>query len=482
MFNRKFIYNFFIFLIILTIIPLDKVYAVGIIENYINQQSAKECSDRALAELFGQTGYKVANQEEIDALRNKCKKENPELFKKYPFIFVGAQDSFPVSDSFSDDYSTYCSENQGGYTSIYTKIGADLRSWINSTIDSISDKTISTGVTNTGGSEYVEGRSYNVDSSATGFDLVISTNGSPATGGNSVPLKLGGVSITSYTVEKITHKDYFYPGSDLLQTQVKFYDKVGNLLTTKSYSNDPPYNKSFPTVFVIQLDGNGNSLDSISYTDTKDNSWQKTDYIPYPQTVSGGSTVTVPQVLEFPKVSVLPDGTLTPELSPIEFPTEKTEPDEDGYVKKDDVTIKYEKPKVDPDTGTIVDPDTDKDKDDPFYKPDDTGNSAEDLDVPKDSIPELDFRPLMIATRKFPFCIPWDLYSCVKIFDSDEEPFSYEFKEVKYSDTDIIIIPNFKLDFSTIPHINTIRRVFKFFLYLLFIVFLIKVIRGLMRS
>lgn len=105
-----------------------------------------------------------------------------------------------------------------------------------------------------------------------------------------------------------------------------------------------------------------------------------------------------------------------------------------------------------------------------------------DLDVPKENTPTLDFSPLMIATTKFPFCIPWDMYSSIKIFESNAEPFRYEFKEVKYSNTDIIIIPNFTVDFSTIPHIDVLLSVFKIIQYLLFVVFLISKIRSFMRS
>ena len=121
--------------------------------------------------------------------------------------------------------------------------------------------------------------------------------------------------------------------------------------------------------------------------------------------------------------------------------------------------------------------------------PDGSGSSNPNLDltVPSNDIPKLDFSPLMVATRKFPFCIPWDLYDCVKIFDSEESArsmysFKYKFEEVKFSDTDIIIIPEFELDFAEIPYIDVLSKVFKYFLYLMFLVFLINKIRGLMRA
>lgn len=104
------------------------------------------------------------------------------------------------------------------------------------------------------------------------------------------------------------------------------------------------------------------------------------------------------------------------------------------------------------------------------------------FDIPVGATPSLDFSPLMIATMKFPFCIPWDLFRCVEVFNSGEETFKYEFKEVKYSDTEIIIIPHFTIDFSTIPYVDILRKVFKFIMYISYCVFLICKIRGLIRS
>lgn len=144
----------------------------------------------------------------------------------------------------------------------------------------------------------------------------------------------------------------------------------------------------------------------------------------------------------------------------------------------------------DTDTGTDV-PDIDVPSDTVFDKVIDSIKDLTDsiadsidkiFDMPVGDTPSLDFSPLMIATMKFPFCIPWDLFRCVEVFNSGEETFKYEFKEVKYSDTDIIIIPNFKVDFSTIPYVDTLRKVFKFIMYISYCVFLICKIRGLMRS
>lgn len=144
----------------------------------------------------------------------------------------------------------------------------------------------------------------------------------------------------------------------------------------------------------------------------------------------------------------------------------------------------------DTDTGTDV-PDIDVPSDTVFDKVIDSIKDLTDsiadsidkiFDMPVGDTPSLDFSPLMIATMKFPFCIPWDLFRCVEVFNSGEETFKYEFKEVKYSDTDIIIIPNFKVDFSTIPYVDTLRKVFKFIMYISYCVFLICKIRGLIRS
>lgn len=151
-----------------------------------------------------------------------------------------------------------------------------------------------------------------------------------------------------------------------------------------------------------------------------------------------------------------------------------------GSISSDlDISTDTDVPDIDVPSDTVFDKVIDSIKD----LTDSIADSIDKVfDIPVGATPSLDFSPLMIATMKFPFCIPWDLFRCVEVFNSGEETFKYEFKEVKYSDTDIIIIPNFKVDFSTIPYVDTLRKVFKFIMYISYCVFLICKIRGLMRS
>lgn len=110
-----------------------------------------------------------------------------------------------------------------------------------------------------------------------------------------------------------------------------------------------------------------------------------------------------------------------------------------------------------------------------------------DLDVPSKDIPKLDFSPLMVATQKFPFCIPWDLWSSYKVFEGNSTPFAYEFKEINLNGTitggqSITVLPNFKIDFAEYPSLDVAVQIFKYLQLLLFIVMLILKTRSLIRG
>lgn len=110
-----------------------------------------------------------------------------------------------------------------------------------------------------------------------------------------------------------------------------------------------------------------------------------------------------------------------------------------------------------------------------------------DLNVPNKDIPKLDFSPLMVATQKFPFCIPWDLWSSYKVFEGNSTPFAYEFKEINLNGTitggqSITVLPNFKIDFAEYPSLDVAVQIFKYLQLLLFIVMLILKTRSLIRG
>lgn len=133
--------------------------------------------------------------------------------------------------------------------------------------------------------------------------------------------------------------------------------------------------------------------------------------------------------------------------------------------------------------GTIVDfqstPFSDTDVD---TNPDGDTDGDIDLDTP-DEAPEIDFTPLEIATRKFPFCIPWDAWECIKVFDGASIDFFYKFESISYTDSSsgrtIVVIPSFEISFEEYPQIKTLILVFKYLLFLLFCFMLIRNTRGM---
>lgn len=105
-----------------------------------------------------------------------------------------------------------------------------------------------------------------------------------------------------------------------------------------------------------------------------------------------------------------------------------------------------------------------------------------DLDIPSSSVPTLDFSPLEVATQKFPFSIPWDLWNSVKLFSGSSTTFSYEFTEVKAFNNSITVLPHFKIDFADYPKADVCVKVFRLLELLSFIVFLIIKTRELIRG
>ncbi len=110
-------------------------------------------------------------------------------------------------------------------------------------------------------------------------------------------------------------------------------------------------------------------------------------------------------------------------------------------------------------------------------------NSIADIFTIPDTAPTLDFSPLMVATRKFPFCIPWDVWNCYKVFEGSADPFKYHFDEIQLSGfvtggETITVIPSFDLNFADYKQIDIAIKVFKFLELLLFIFMLLKFTRS----
>lgn len=108
-----------------------------------------------------------------------------------------------------------------------------------------------------------------------------------------------------------------------------------------------------------------------------------------------------------------------------------------------------------------------------------------DFDTPdSSSSAELDFKPLMIVTKKFPFSLPWDLALAINSLSSDEVVPSYEFPSipVEYKGNTIATIPSFTFSLADLPFNDTLINILRTFEIISFCVFLIIKTRDIIRS
>lgn len=108
-----------------------------------------------------------------------------------------------------------------------------------------------------------------------------------------------------------------------------------------------------------------------------------------------------------------------------------------------------------------------------------------DFDTPdSSSSAELDFKPLMIVTKKFPFSLPWDLALAINSLSSDSVVPSYEFPSipVEYKGNTIATIPSFTFSLSDLPLNDTLINILRTFEIISFCVFLIIKTRDIIRS
>lgn len=108
-----------------------------------------------------------------------------------------------------------------------------------------------------------------------------------------------------------------------------------------------------------------------------------------------------------------------------------------------------------------------------------------DFDTPDfSSSAQLDFKPLMIVTKKFPFSLPWDLALAINSLSSDSVVPSYEFPSipVDYKGNTIATIPGFTFTLSDLPFNDTLINILRTFEIISFCVFLIIKTRDLIRS
>lgn len=105
------------------------------------------------------------------------------------------------------------------------------------------------------------------------------------------------------------------------------------------------------------------------------------------------------------------------------------------------------------------------------------------LDIPSD-VPRLDFTPLEVATKKFPFCVPFDF---ANLFGQLNAPAQCPVVSVPSTTVGstvgmLVTIPQIDFDLSTLPNIDNILNITKFFEYIGFLAFLILKTRNLIRG
>lgn len=356
--------------------------AVGAMETYINQTSTTQVSDAALKDLFGQTGYRVGSQADIDALRNEAKMKSPELVNKYPLFFGVVPDKIPVSDNFNSEYNDFCVKYNDGESSIYAKIGADFRSWVNKTVDDLSTN-------------------YSPD--------VVNTN-------NKTNYK---ITSTTFTI------DYYNPMMGRSYTESVIVSNSSSIdVYTESGNN--PNGTVYTNLFYVKHYKDGTIADpyqisasvplpiTFSVREYKDYVNPFKDYLPYPTTESETTPIKLPTEIAFP-VKVDEDGNVTPQTPPLTFPSQKFVPDADGKTNTDSSIISYTVPETVPNTDPVTDPSTDT-----------PSSPLDDIPTPKSEseIPQLNLKPLYVGVQdKFPFCIPWDFVKTLKSWNvSASEP------------------------------------------------------------
>lgn len=106
-----------------------------------------------------------------------------------------------------------------------------------------------------------------------------------------------------------------------------------------------------------------------------------------------------------------------------------------------------------------------------------------DLDIPSD-VPRLDFTPLEVATKKFPFCVPFDFANLFVQLNSPAQCPVVSVPSTTVGSTVglPVTIPEIDFDLSTLPNIDNILNITKFFEYIGFLAFLILKTRNLIRG
>lgn len=170
-----------------------------------------------------------------------------------------------------------------------------------------------------------------------------------------------------------------------------------------------------------------------------------------------------------------PDGSKTYPDGTTVYPNGTTISPDGSTTYPDGTVVKPDGTTIHPD-GTTTNPDGTTTSPDGSTTNPDGSTINPDLTVPNKHTPTLDFGPMKVVTRKFPFSIPWDVWECFKTFEGDSKPLKYKFDQINYNsgEDSIVIIPEFTIDFSEYPKIVILITLFKYLLLLSFIYMLIR--------
>lgn len=442
-----------------------KSYA-GVLQDYaVSQQDVSKMSDEALKDLFGQSGYRVASQEEIDKIRQYASTNNPELFSKYPLIFGGSPDSREVTPELEEELQHEL--NSGQPTSIYEKIGVDFFKFVDNYISYLKSNIVSPpSVPSSIPGDVTVDKGFNFAQSITGVSLSV-TSGSDTRNfyiSFSAPTKslTFDSSVTSTSGVDAWGKPYVY-----YDTQIFLVTDTGEVKQVSRISNEGT--AIYPTYDVLTT-----YVKSIDYGGQQEENDDLQSYVPYPTTQDElTDTTKLPHEISLP-IDTSTDTstgttTVTPSFPEVTYPSTQVKPSTDGITKVGNSTVTYTSPTIDTSgnvTGTV---DTNTETDTNTDTSDNT-TQIPSTNVPTGDVPTLNFQPLEIATRKFPFCIPWDIYDTIALLNVDSECPKIHVSSVSYGS--FVIIPDYDFDLASIPHLDEIVTIFRFFEVLVFLFFL----------
>lgn len=460
--NKRIFIFFNIFFLMFYFVSFFKVTYGASVKYQVAEAAVDKLVDETIYTVAKQTGYKIATQEQVDFMRASFKKQFPSW-------------DFTTMPDINYDDNTSIAKYDRESKEVIVKLDNDMRNWVNTYITGLP--RIET-VDNSDSSTKV-GNHYKA-SSMTGYVSIYYNDWKdPAYTYNFTNYNTRvyyDIKLNHFTTSSGCH------GSNLTFT---LYNSSSSVILTKvlvssTYSGSSE--KDYPDIssynyYTREFYKDGTPVSSYVNETTIDHTPDFTNFVPYPTKQSElTDTTKLPMEIRVPATTDS-DNVITPNVSPLPFPSVTQTPDTDGKVKVGDSTLVYQKPTVDPSTGTIVDPVTTPDTNTVPNTDDTTGQTPDstNYNVPT-TTPMLDFSPLKVATLKFPFCIPWDIYDTINLLKADSECPKFHVNSMSYLGFEII--PQFDFDLATIPHLDEIVRIFRFFEVLLFLFFWFMSIRS----